>query len=172
MTTTRASSAKVIFVLTCVMLSQNFGTVRCSTDNNIYDVLRLIYRLCASEHDDMQVGVKCLDHYMGGNGGEMADSAKRCMQLREGDSPDPVSEMCSRYTDISEWQAKNKLPPPSLTGVISLSGLTKMMCVMGDLKVPIHTWQTAFSKCFPRHQDWLASRKALWFITRYLLSKS
>ncbi|CAN7982401.1 unnamed protein product, partial [Ixodes pacificus] len=117
MTTTKASSAKVIFVLTCVILSQNFGTVRCSKDNNIYDVLRLIYRLCASEPDEMQVGVKCLDHYMGGNGGEMADSAKRCMQLREGDSPDPVSEMCSRYTDISEWQAKNKLPPPSLTGV-------------------------------------------------------
>ncbi|EEC14705.1 hypothetical protein IscW_ISCW011798 [Ixodes scapularis] len=47
MTTTRPSSAKVIFALACVILSQNFGTVRCSTDNNIYDVLRLIYRLCA-----------------------------------------------------------------------------------------------------------------------------
>ncbi|KAM7285731.1 uncharacterized protein ISCGN_032616 [Ixodes scapularis] len=105
-----------LFSMGISTIQLNFGTVRCSTDNNIYDVLRLIYRLCASEHDDMQVGVKCLDHYMGGNGGEMADSAKRCMQLREGDSPDPVSEMCSRYTDISEWQAKNKLPPPSLTG--------------------------------------------------------
>lgn len=109
-----------------------------------------------------------MDHYLGGTGGETVAAARKCMSTVK---QSPLVELCSEHTEVSAWKVKNSLPPPSLTGIISLSGLTKMMCIMGESKANIPRWQSGFSKCFPKEEDWLASRKALWFIARYLLSK-
>ncbi|XP_049272706.1 uncharacterized protein LOC119395694 isoform X2 [Rhipicephalus sanguineus] len=116
---------------------------------------------------DLEVGVKCMDHYLGGIGGETLAAARKCLSTSES----PLADLCLQHTEVGTWKANNSLPPPSLTGIISLSGLTKMMCIMGESKANVPRWQSGFSKCFPKEEDWLASRKALWFIARYLLSK-
>ncbi|XP_077489043.1 uncharacterized protein LOC144099539 [Amblyomma americanum] len=156
-------------VLTALVLScSSAGVVRAATDTNLYDVLRLIYTMCSAAPADLEVGIKCMDHYLGGTGGETVAAARKCLSSAK-DSP--LTDLCSQHTEVGAWKAKNALPPPSLTGIISLSGLTKMMCIMGESKANLPRWQSGFSKCFPKEEDWLASQKALWFIARYLLSK-
>ncbi|XP_050028249.1 uncharacterized protein [Dermacentor andersoni] len=143
------------------------SSARAATDTNLYDVLRLIYTMCSAGPADLEVGIKCMDHYLGGRGGETLAAARRCFSSSEAS----LADLCLQHTEVGTWKANNSLPPPSLTGIISLSGLTKMMCIVGESKANVPRWQSGFSKCFPKEEDWMASQKALWFIARYLLSK-
>lgn len=159
---------RVALLASLVLSCSAASTARSPADTNLYDVLRLIYTMCSAPPADLQVGIKCMDHYLGGTGGETVAAARKCMATVK---ESPLVELCSQHTEVGAWKVKNALPPPSLTGIISISGLTKMMCIMGESKANIPRWQSGFSKCFPKEEDWLASQKALWFIARYLLSK-
>ncbi|XP_037518628.1 uncharacterized protein LOC119395694 isoform X1 [Rhipicephalus sanguineus] len=162
-----ASYLRTAIIGALVLSCSSTNVVRAATDTNLYDVLRLIYTMCSAAPADLEVGVKCMDHYLGGIGGETLAAARKCLSTSES----PLADLCLQHTEVGTWKANNSLPPPSLTGIISLSGLTKMMCIMGESKANVPRWQSGFSKCFPKEEDWLASRKALWFIARYLLSK-
>ncbi|XP_070394348.1 uncharacterized protein [Dermacentor albipictus] len=143
------------------------SSARAATDTNLYDVLRLIYTMCSAGPADLEVGIQCMDHYLGGRGGETLAAARKCFSSSQAS----LADLCLQHTEVGTWKANNSLPPPSLTGIISLSGLTKMMCIVGESKANVPRWQSGFSKCFPKEEDWMASQKALWFIARYLLSK-
>ncbi|XP_064487672.1 uncharacterized protein LOC135399868 [Ornithodoros turicata] len=140
------------FIAVAVCLSLG---VRGRSSTNIYDVLRLMYRMCETGKESLDDHVKCVEMLLGGSGGELTEAAEKCMYQAENETPDdaPLLQLCSRYTQIELWKTKADKPPASLTGVISLAGLTRMMCIMGEVRRPVSAWEAAFSKCFPKGQD-------------------
>ncbi|XP_070394350.1 uncharacterized protein [Dermacentor albipictus] len=88
------------------------SSARAATDTNLYDVLRLIYTMCSAGPADLEVGIQCMDHYLGGRGGETLAAARKCFSSSQAS----LADLCLQHTEVGTWKANNSLPPPSLTG--------------------------------------------------------
>ncbi|KAH6929377.1 hypothetical protein HPB50_026859 [Hyalomma asiaticum] len=108
-----ASYLRTAIIGALVLSCSSSDVVRAATDTNLYDVLRLIYTMCSAAPADLEVGVKCMDHYLGGIGGETLAAARKCLSSSES----PLADLCLHHTEVVTWKANNSLPPPSLTGL-------------------------------------------------------
>lgn len=63
---------RVALLASLVLNCSAASVARSPADTNLYDVLRLIYTMCSAPPADLQVGIKCMDHYLGGTGGEVS----------------------------------------------------------------------------------------------------
>lgn len=113
----------------------------------LYDVLQLVYQVCATEGESRFRNLECVSYHMGT---EVADSMHRCMT--ESNNQSAIDHFCEQLTHVEAWTAKHSSPPEKLTTVMGLAALGRMACVLGDVHRPLPMWQAAFSKCFPDYR--------------------
>ncbi|XP_076344363.1 uncharacterized protein LOC143244122 isoform X2 [Tachypleus tridentatus] len=144
---------KTVIVVLCVtLLALEHETHQIST---VYDVLSLVYKLCATKEVDLKKKMACLEGRLSNNvtrafhccfsGHPSVGTTNRSDQLER-----IVTTACFNSTFVRQWLEKHRKAPLPLTTVISLAALGRMACVIGEVQRPLPTWKLAFSKCFPR----------------------
>uniref|UniRef100_A0A4Q8K6Q6 U47-Liphistoxin-Lth1a_1 n=1 Tax=Liphistius thaleban TaxID=1905330 RepID=A0A4Q8K6Q6_9ARAC len=144
-------SAELAALLICVVMA---GGSAASNVPTVYDVLRLVYQVCSTEESHRQGNLDCVSYHMGT---EVTSAVQQCMSEKKNSSA--VDVLCDQLTQVEEWTAKHKNPPPQLTRVVGLAALGRMACVLGEVQRPVTMWQAAFTKCFPDYRHGYAVGK-------------
>ncbi|XP_022240052.1 uncharacterized protein LOC111085500, partial [Limulus polyphemus] len=142
---------KLVVILYVCVLTTWVRTHRAPT---VYDVLSLVYKLCATK--DLRQNIECLEEHLSKKvtpslhhcfPGESIDTTKRTKTPKHS-VEDIVKVLCLRSTFVFQWRETHQKTPLPLTMVIGLTALRRMACVIEEVHRPLSTWEFAFSKCF------------------------
>ncbi|XP_076362633.1 uncharacterized protein LOC143253158 isoform X2 [Tachypleus tridentatus] len=145
---------KKVLTITCVCVLTTW--VQTHGAPTVYDVLSLVYKLCATKDLLLKQNIECLEEHLSK---KVTPSLHNCFaeesinttkwtETPEQSVEDIVKAFCLRSTFIFQWQETQQKTPLPITMIIGLTALRRMACVIQELHRPLPTWIFAFSKCF------------------------
>ncbi|XP_076363423.1 uncharacterized protein LOC143253434 isoform X2 [Tachypleus tridentatus] len=140
----------IVFLAYLTILTTEIRTHQVPT---VYDVLSLVYKLCATNELQVETKVGCLEERLAKKVTPAFQQCFRGVLTEAGVNKNNqtlhverlITTLCFQSTFVPQWLTKYHKAPTPLTTVISLTALGRMACVIGEIQRPLVVWKLAFS---------------------------
>ncbi|XP_067119031.1 uncharacterized protein [Centruroides vittatus] len=145
---------RIRILITLSLLTTN--CIQITTSSTVYDILNLVYQLCATDNSARRQRLECVEYYLESKVSPLIEQCMSKKPVFKGN----INYLCDRLTNVKQSSVKYQQSPTELTRVITLDAFGKMACILKESKRPFYSWKTSFEKCFPTEDKMINKQRS------------